>query len=104
MTHGSNSLVQSGREEHYLFVVRGEHENLLNITSHVKVGKHTIAFIEDEVFCFGEVKFHAASTGGQVEDAARGSNNNIRNFSGNGIDIGFDRNTWYSVKNSWNYF
>ncbi len=78
-THGADFSRQGSREHHHLLLMRGHLEDLLDISSHVQLLKHLVAFVEDEVLDFLEVEGLASR---QSEDPAWGSHNDLRGVFG----------------------
>lgn len=53
---GTDLFTQGGTEHHDLLLVRGHTKDLLDITPHVKLLQHLVAFVQDEVLDVAQVE------------------------------------------------
>merc|ERR1719318_2554734 len=68
-------LAEGGAEHHDLLLVGGGSEYLLHITAHVKLLRHLVTLVQDEMFQVLERKFLASD---ESQNPARGSHHDMR--------------------------
>lgn len=87
---GTNALVESGREHHDLLFVGSFDVDLLDITTHVNLVEDRVAFVDDEELDVGGGQ---SLFGDEVENAARGADDDVRGVGFKHLLVMFDGDT-----------